>query len=175
MDTQEGKLIQKEINKFLSKGNKPQNCPEITATNRDQVNKKLGKPKEKPEREKPNQTMNCIDCEVYLKTKGRGSKTCFNCRRYTGFKLRSEIRQSVAYECVPEDMLNKYADEKQNTILDVLRKMPPMTAIIISSHYYAHINISDLSTVMNISRRQIRTHIQAGIHHLKTHISPTEM
>ena len=98
--------------------------------------------------------MDCGKCEHYKD--GKGDKTCLHCKKYLFFTIKSNKRNPVIFENLPQEIWDNISDQTdEKKLIDLIRSLPIEKSTPLMQHYILNISFKEIAVYQNISPQAV--------------------
>lgn len=116
--------------------------------------------------------MDCRKCEIYKETNGIGKLECKKCPKYKRFQITNTQRPKLIFEELSELIKEScMCEEKDISIIDCLRKLPPQSSVPLMMSICLDMSIREIAKYHDCSKTKMDTVIKKSVIMLKACIA----
>lgn len=156
------------IKQFLSNGGIIKQLPAINKpTDRSKLNQKRSRPKpKKPTKIKSLHPALCQQCQD---DNGPANKRCLKCQHYKQFDLNNQIKDKIAFEHLPQSILENVADLPHGEeVITKIRQLPLDKSVPLMMQYVLNASNQEMAKYLKMSPQGVSKKNKLSLEILKT-------
>ena len=162
--------MDKAVKKYLDSGHTITQCPSICKTgDREKVNSKRPPPKKmkiEPPPPKPLHPLICQECQA---ENGKSDKRCLECKHYLRFTEDTDLRERIAFDHLPQAILENIADKYNGQdIISRLKSLPLSKSAPLLMQIVLDATVQEVADYHKITRQAVDKQNKLTIKILRT-------